>query len=187
MTRATSTPALDHVACNVASAYPKDSGLKQWVRHVLFLKPDVAIVADDVELDAARDLELRFHTERPVERGDGGAWCARSAKSVLRLEPLTPADVTVAFGTETTDRRFADRPKELGSLRLSAHRAARRNAVAISWSPVTSEPAQVRLSTRDAVWRFSVGGRTASLDWATGEVEGSAPRNGEETRQNSAK
>ena len=174
VTRATSTFALDHVACNATSAYPTDSGLKRWMRHVLFLKPDVVIVADDIELDAVRDVELRFHTERPAERDDDGAWRVRGVKSVLRLEPLNPADITVAFGNEATDRRFADRPKELGSLRLSARRATWRNAIAISWSLATSEPSQVRLNTRNTVWRFSVGGRAASLNWPTGEVDGSA-------------
>ena len=54
---------MDHIAGDVTQAYPKRAGLQRFVRHLLFVKPDVLIVIDDIAVDKIADLELRLHTE----------------------------------------------------------------------------------------------------------------------------
>ncbi|MHB9031366.1 MAG: DUF4962 domain-containing protein, partial [Candidatus Latescibacterota bacterium] len=66
-----STPELNIIVGDVTPAYPHEAGLKRFVRRLLFLKPDILIVADDIDLDRHRALELRFHPEQQKGTRDG--------------------------------------------------------------------------------------------------------------------
>jgi hypothetical protein len=47
---AVSTPQLDEIVGDATEAYPADMGLKRFIRRIAFIKPNVLIVADDIEL-----------------------------------------------------------------------------------------------------------------------------------------
>jgi hypothetical protein len=167
---ADSTPALDHVAGDATSAYPAELGVKRYVRHLLFLKPDVLIVADDVETDRPRDLALRFHLEYEGAVS-GGVVTSRGDHSILRVEPLTPKEARLTCGYEPirrgeehhgTDRQF--------TVRLDAKASVWRNAVAFSWCAAGAEPPSVALTAHGEEWSFVSNGRTVTLDWRTGVV-----------------
>ena len=49
--RAVSSPELDHISGDATEAYPRDIGLRRYIRHLIFLKPEVLIIIDDIELD----------------------------------------------------------------------------------------------------------------------------------------
>lgn len=169
--RAVSTPGLDQIAGDATEAYPREVGLRRFVRHLLFLKPDVLIVADEVELSAARPLELRFHPERRAEQGADGAYLARGERAVLRLEALTTEGVEVSAADLPVRGRHGEEGDErMFTIRLRTERAIWRNAVALSWSAAGAEPARVRLQQKGEVWAFTGGGRTVALDWGTGEA-----------------
>jgi hypothetical protein len=169
--RAVSTPRLDQIAGDATEAYPRDLRLRRYVRHVLFLKPDALIVADDVALDAARALELRFHPERRAERGADGACTVRGERAVLRLEALTAEGVEVSAGDLPVRGRHGEEGDErMFAIRLRTERAGWRNAVALSWSAAGTEPVRVGLQQDGDVWTFTAGGRTVALDWGTGEA-----------------
>ena len=64
------TPLLDQWTGDATAAYAPELGLKKFVRHVLFVKPDTLIVADEILANREVDLELRFHPEtEPVSHG----------------------------------------------------------------------------------------------------------------------
>ena len=52
---ATSEPQYDHIAADVAPAYPGSMGLTRFKRHLLFIKPDVLVVLDDVLCASAEE------------------------------------------------------------------------------------------------------------------------------------
>jgi hypothetical protein len=169
--RAVSTPGLDQIAGDATEAYPRDLGLRRYVRHLLFLKPDVLIVADEVELSAARPLELRFHPERQAEQGMDGVYLARGERAVLRLEALTTEGVEVSAGDLPVRGRHGEEGDErMFTIRLRTERAGWRNAVALSWSAAGTDPAHVGFQQDGEVWAFTAGGRTVALDWGTGEA-----------------
>jgi hypothetical protein len=167
---ADSTPALDHIAGEAAPAYPAELGLKRFTRHLLFLKPDVLIVADSVETDRPRALALRFHLEKEGIAA-GRVVTARSDHSVLRLESLTPKGVKLKCGYEPIrrgeERHGADRQF---TVRLDTKASAWRNAVALSWCSAGGKPPTVALTAHGEEWSFVSKGRTVTLDWRTGAV-----------------
>ena len=164
-----STPALDHIVGDATEAYPRDAGLKHFVRHLLFLKPNVVIVADDIALSANHTLELRFHPESTATRQADGAFVARGEKTVLRIEPLTLDKVEVSTGEDKAEGHN-EGASTLLSVRLQSKRNEWRNAVAISWSPEKSQPARVRLTPMGQRWVFNCGTHDVTLDWQTGDA-----------------
>ncbi len=50
----------DYVIMDPTNAYPKKE-LKQWRRHVLLDKPEIALVLDEVQADPGALIEVRFH------------------------------------------------------------------------------------------------------------------------------
>jgi len=169
--RAVSTPALDHIVGNARESYPQQLGLRRYVRHLLFLKPDVLIVADDVALDRPHELELRFHPEQTrLEQEDGG-FIARGKQSMLRIEPLTRDKIAIVAENVPAAGREGEKNTTLFTLRLTTERSEWRNAVALSWGKIGATTARVGLEAQGNVWRFKTGNRTAMLDWETGEAK----------------
>jgi hypothetical protein len=164
---ARSTPALDRISADAAGAYPASLGLEQAVRHVLFLKPDVLIVLDDVKASKAQPLELRFHPEHAATRLPGDVFVARGAKTSLRIAPLTQDGVIATYKeTNALDERQGD-DGLLRSVRLNRTAAAWRNAVALSWG---STPEIVTLTRVADVWKLRAGARNVDFNWSTGEA-----------------
>ncbi|MDH7568650.1 MAG: heparinase II/III family protein, partial [Armatimonadota bacterium] len=168
--RAVSTPSLDHMVGDATEAYPKASGLRRFVRHLLFLKPDVLIVADDILLDQEQPLQLRFHPESPTVGDAATGFTARGEKAILRLDLLTPEGVTAAVAQDEGAETHGGRAGSLSAVRLSTQRAAWRNAVALSFSAPDSAPERVRLTRDGERWTFRAGRRSVVLDWGTGEA-----------------
>lgn len=170
--RAVSSLALDQMSGDATEAYPRELGLRRYVRHLLYLKPDVLLVCDEVTTDQPRSLELRFHPESRQVARDGNAFILRGAKSVLRLEPLLAgAEVTVSAEDLAIEGRRGERDQKMFTLRLNKQAATWRNVVALSWS-VTGRPiGRVQAQTAGDVWRFSVNERVVTLDWTTGVAQ----------------
>jgi hypothetical protein len=159
--KAASMPDVDEIAGDAAPIYRRETGIRRFVRRLLFLKPDALIVVDDIEADGPRDLELRFHPEHSCERDGTGVLMARGRKAQLRMELLTPEGVEVTAG-ETAGKNREGNPMSLYAVRMATRRSAWRNAVALSWS-AAGEPVRVTMDTAENRWTFRAGGRAATI------------------------
>ena len=166
--RADSTPTLDHVVGDATAAYPRQLGLKRFVRHLLFVKPDALLVLDDIAMEQQAPLELRFHTEQPLLPAAAGAYIARGATACLRLEPLTPAGLLQGVAEDAIVGEHSGKTAKLSSLRLGCTRNEWRNATAFTWSAAGQEPVPVSVREDGPLWTFSIGPRTVAFDRATG-------------------
>lgn len=163
---ADSTPELDHLAGDSAQAYPPELGLKYHRRHLLFLKPDVLLVCDEVATDKPRQLELRFHPQSRRAERDGNAFLLPGAKTSLRLEPLLLApDVTVSAEDLAIESRDGDRNQTMFTIRLRKQAALWRSAVALSWARSDRAPVKVQTTADGDIWNFTAGSRSAKLNW----------------------
>lgn len=164
--RSLSTPGLEHVAGDATDAYPKALGLKSYERHVLFLKPDVLIVLDDVRSEREADLELRFHPEHHEHERDGVALMFDGKSAKLRLELLTEEGTTMRAEDVRDDRRS----KPFFAVRIKARRKDWRNAVALSWGKLDTSLPRITLTKKGDRWGFRTKGRTLVFDWAKGRA-----------------
>jgi hypothetical protein len=168
--RAVSTPAIDQITGDATEAYPRDLGLKRFVRHLIFVKPDVLIVADDILLDKEASLELRFHPEQEAVR-DGNVFLATGKRAILRLEPLATEGIQIAGEPVPLPGRHHQENTSMFTIRLSTRQPMWRNAVALSWTAVGEEPARIILRAEERRWTFLVKKRKVMLDWDTGKIE----------------
>jgi len=170
--RAESTPTLDHLAGDATDAYPPAAGLRRFVRHLVWLKPDVLLVLDDVAAEGEADLELRFHPEQQKAERRGNAFLMRGKKALLRLEVLTPGGATASAEALPTAGRHGDEGKPMFTIRLQRRGRAWRSAVALSWSAADAEPKAVALTADGDRWTFNASGRRVTFNWRDGRVEG---------------
>jgi hypothetical protein len=178
---ASSGKEFDYMAGDATEVYPKELGLRRFVRQIVFLKPDILIVADDIETDQPRTLELRFHPQFPAAADGPDGYIARGQKSRLRVQPY-PSDnvevkadyfpakdmLTPAKG-EGLDK--LEDPLKLFTIQVKTHSASWRNAVALSWSAANREPARVALAREADGWTFRSGNRAVRITW-----DGQAPK-----------
>jgi hypothetical protein len=157
-----SAPDVDRMTGDAAAIYPTSAGLRRFLRRLVFLKPDVLVVVDDIEADRPRSLELRFHPENPFEQADDGALIARGKKALLRLELLT-ADGVETMAGETTGKDRDGNPMQLHAAVFKTQAAAWKNAVALSWSKVGAMPVRVTIERQADVWTVRAGDRSAVL------------------------
>ena len=89
---ASSSSKLDHIAGDVTAAYPKRLGLENFVRHLLFIKPDVLIIVDDIALNRNADLEIRLHTESSNCKQQDSGFVVKGDGIVLRVDLFSDGD-----------------------------------------------------------------------------------------------
>jgi hypothetical protein len=167
--RASSSEELDHIAGDVTAAYPKRAGLERFVRHLLFVKPDVLIVVDDIAVDRSRDLELRLHTESSDCKQDNGGYLVTGGPAVLRIGLLTPENVKTAAANLPARGSHA-RDTKLFTIRFTNHDAHWQNAMALSWTAAGQEAKRVSLAQDGRTWTFSIAGRRLVFDREKGQA-----------------
>jgi len=160
---------LDHIVGDATPAYPPRAGLQRFVRHLLFVKPDVLIVLDDIALNRSADLELRLHPESRDAEPQGAGYLVTGSRAVLRVDLLTPDGVKMDAATLPA-RGSHGRSASLFTIRLTNHGSCWQNAVALSWAPAGQETKRLRLVKDEQAWTFTVGGRRLVFDWPTGRA-----------------
>jgi len=166
---ASSGPELDHIAGDATEAYPKRSGLERFVRHLLFVKPDVLIVIDDITLDRTADLELRLHTESSDCRESDGCYLVTANQVALRVDLLTRDNVKMD-AANLPARGSHGKGTSLFTIRFTNHDARWRNAVALSWATAGAEAKRVGFSKDEHAWTFSIAGKKLLFDWEQGQA-----------------
>jgi len=98
--RASSTAALDEVIADVALAYEPQAGLTKFLRHVIYVKPLVWIIVDELETKTPSTFDLHFHAygenfaaDRPFKSDGHNAWITGGENGSARITALAPDDI----------------------------------------------------------------------------------------------
>ncbi len=153
---------LDYFVGEAAPAYAASQAVRQFTRHMLFVKPNVLVVFDDIQLSQSLPMELRFHTETAPAASGAGVYLSQGANGVLRTEVLTPETATAAVGADQVTDSGAN-TFTMNSIRLQRTGSAWRNVTAFSWAAKT--PQQVSIQPSPAGYTVAVGGRRISFQW----------------------
>ena len=153
-----SDKAIDFIKSDLHQAYRADLGLKRFLRYVIFMKPDILIVIDDVELSSPHALELIFHPQNAITR-QGEYFVSKGDKSGLRIGYLPQEGVQSSWGNE----KYSNGRLTMPTLRLKKTSNVWKNATVLTWSK--SKPPVVEMKDMGKEWRFSSGNRTVTFDW----------------------
>jgi uncharacterized protein (TIGR03437 family) len=154
----------DYIVGEAAPSYSASQGVRKFRRHVIFIKPSALVVFDDIELERAAPMELRFHTEAKPESLATNVFVARGKQSVLSAEVLTPDLVDVSTGSAAV-MDSSNNAINLTSIRLKRTASAWRNVTAFSWSAAAGTPPQVRVTPSSAGFSVDYDGRRLSFQW----------------------
>lgn len=122
--RADHTDDYDYVIGDVTHAYKREAGLKRFLRHILYLRPDCWVIVDELESAAPATFELYFHSDFPFRQvRDGLVFDVRGKSGSLRLTVLAPEGATAESLRQPLVGTNGKPAGELDALRVS-HGAA---------------------------------------------------------------
>jgi len=144
---AKSEPAMDQFAGDATRAYPPELGIQRFIRRIAFIKPNVLIVADNIELAGSHEMELLFHPEQPTvqEAAANDRFISTSGKNKLLLTLLTDAGVSASISTVKAQMSHGGAPTPMQAISLKKTACQWQNVVAISWSDKAENPPQVQM------------------------------------------
>ncbi|MHB0936786.1 MAG: heparinase II/III domain-containing protein [Armatimonadota bacterium] len=88
--RAEAGETLDYIIADAAPPYKLEARLTKFLRHLLYLKPDVWVLVDELEAEEPSTFEQRFHAPRPFVTAGDSSWAMTAEHGALRLTALGP-------------------------------------------------------------------------------------------------
>ncbi len=82
----------DYVIGNATPAYPASTHLTLFYRHILYLKPDCWVIADEVKADSLSKFEFYQHSDFPFNPDGTNRFKAGGAKGSMSITILKPGD-----------------------------------------------------------------------------------------------
>ena len=171
LTYASSTAALDTLVGDATSVYASSLGVQSFQRHILFVKPDILIVGDNVRMNSTgHALDLYFHlpnTNSVVAQGDGSL-LATTPNTATRIDLLTPAVSTMTNGLQAILARGATNVGRIETLVdiKTTGRTNWQNVMVFSWAANGLTPAKATLMSSNASsWLYQVGTHVVNLNW----------------------
>ena len=82
----------DYVIGDATEAYKREAGLRRFLRHILYLRPDCWVIVDELEAASPSTFELYFHADFPFSQQDARTYIVQGKKGALRLTALAPED-----------------------------------------------------------------------------------------------
>lgn len=159
--KAISTPEYDYFIGDAAESYPKDTALKTYDRHMIFLKPDVLIVIDNIRTGKPASFELRFfpQAQNGVIRMDG-SYQSIGKNTRLRIEPLATSSFSLKADNVLRYRRVvADAKEEAALILTKPNSTGWLNITAFTWSRKDELPPRVYSRGAGGIYTFEVEGK----------------------------
>ncbi len=91
--RADSRADYDYIIGDAGNIYPASTGLKKFYRHLLYIKPDIILVVDELQADRPCRFEWRLHTEQGIDKVSGNYFIAKNQDVVMDTHIVRPEPV----------------------------------------------------------------------------------------------
>jgi hypothetical protein len=86
-------PVYDYIIGDAENIYPVSSGLEKFIRHLVFIKPDIIIVVDELEAARSVQFEWRLNTEHGLTEAAQHYYLARNEDVVMDTHIVYPKDI----------------------------------------------------------------------------------------------
>ncbi len=158
----------------VGDATKSYAALSKYERTLIYIKPNVVLVLDNIQSATNHNYELLFHTEQTGNSVTkiNNLYKVRGAFTDLVIHPLTTVGVLVDTVTKAVKTRnqaaIAYRTCVLGLKNTTNNWM---NAIAFSWNDKNLATTDVSLVSKNGnVWLFQVGNKYFSYDWLNKSV-----------------
>jgi len=92
----------DNVIGNVAPAYDPELGVRRFLRHVLYIRPDCWVLVDELATEGVSTFDLYFHADQPFMPAGDSRFLSKADKGALAITCLSPVGATTRCFTQTT-------------------------------------------------------------------------------------
>ena len=155
---------IDRMTGDASRAYFDESGLKKFVRKLIYVKPNVLVVVDDLEVETEKDLSLLFYPEFALEQTGTHLMTGQTRRNKLRMEILTPTSTTVDYTTQDVEARHGGGKETTPLVKLKSNQKQFRNITAFSWSSSKEEPVVVSLKKQGKKTKLQIADQLVDID-----------------------
>lgn len=161
--RAETTERFDYLLGDAGNVYVEEAGLRHFRRHLLFLKPDVVVLFDDLEAARPSRFDWRLQAQEEPKRLAPDRFEIRRGDVRLSVQPLRPAKPIARI--ETRPLHAAETDGTLSTLELAVAGVARTTfLVVLGVLPgrdtpppqVSFDGGRLQIAHRGKTWHVSV-------------------------------
>ena len=117
--RAESNPIFDYVIGDAYGIYPRDLGLRRFLRHVIYLKPDIFIIVDELETWAPSTFEWLLHYEGTLQKIAEDTFILTNGDVSLKIEVIFPHGFNYEIYQEKVVKSESKYERSLPTLKIS--------------------------------------------------------------------
>jgi hypothetical protein len=159
----TSQPAYAYWVGEGAAAYPASVGLTRFDRHVLFAKPNMLLVVDDIATTSDAELLLLWHTAVAPSGDEKTGFTARVNGATLQARFMLPPETQVTTGVRSCAMHTGE-PITLHEIALKMKGRAAKCASIFTWGTDGAAPPAIVVSEADSIWTLRNGDMAFVLD-----------------------
>jgi len=135
--KAESYDGIDYIVGDAADSYRASAGVTKFNRHLIHIKPDILIVADDIKLNKKGTMKLRFWPESQDITETSNGFLVNTAKNTMLINNLSENCGNAGAQTETVCKR--EETEERKSILYTKNDSSWENLTAVTWTSAGSE------------------------------------------------
>jgi hypothetical protein len=166
-----STPTLDTMVGDATAAYNATLGLQLFQRHILFVKPNILLVGDNIQMNStSHTVNLYFHltNTNSVLALNTNSLLATDPLTTTRIDLLTPTVATMTSAVQGIVGRDSSSVAKYETLvNIQANGGSNwQNVLIFNISTNGAAPVQATLlSSNGANWIYQIGTHIVNLNW----------------------
>jgi len=98
--KAESDSSYDYIVGDAENIYRPEAGLSKYLRHVIFLKPDLIIIIDDLQAEESSKFEWMLHSPADIVKVSSNLYRVSAGTVLLDAEILLPSSVSVNISSD---------------------------------------------------------------------------------------
>ena len=142
-----SRPDYDYIVGDAGSVYREETGVRKFLRHVIYLKPEIIVIVDELSAIKPAKFEWLLHTPGEIQILDGDNILIKNNNAFLQIAVLSPADAIISSDSKKVPAEYPDRDwNQLNVLTLTPAQPCRETTFVVVL--LIGDPAQSPLNAR---------------------------------------
>ena len=134
--KAENTARFDYIIGDAGNIYPKSAGLGKFYRHLVYVKPDLILVVDELQSCKSSGFEWRLHAGGPLRQMDSDYCIVENDGVNMDICFVHPTDITIGIKEKVLSGSFTGAGEQIMAVVMHPRKAADSPALIKSYSLV---------------------------------------------------